>query len=1115
MKQKNIIKISFGILLFLLVLPLISAAWEWDNVGVYDEQTKTIDIRNALNFPIVGDSIAEIQLIRNTNKCVYHCSAVMKLTLKEDYENPLQNLIFENTKGNKINIKSYDISFIEYENYEVEVEDYGEDNCYQLINGTQKCTKNINGTHKETKTREVKVNKYDYKNKVLPAGIYYIRIDGIKDAEESVDWIPNYVGVEVRDWAWWLGSAPTAYWKLNEGSGNAVDTMGALDLTNAGNALFVPGKLGNGSFHGGGGSDYFYNNGADKISFHTNNFTIALWVNYSYSSGMLAAIGGGPDTSWHDGAWEIVNNDSYPHNGIEFQSRAGTKVKSTVPINDSKWHRVIFVREGANIKLYLDGGLNATTNFGTQFFSSKSFSIGCSMGHGGGNEVWNGAVDDVAMYNGTSWDAIDVEYDWNSGNGLELDQSLISVIQSYPDDLYNEQTTFTMNFQCNSTISFGTFGQSILRIYDSDGNLENYQSKDISGSTNATDYSYTFSNIGDYNWSCQTNNSDGTISAYAGNRTLYINLSSLAVTSVLNFPVDTTVISDNYLLFGANYSASAGNLSNATLYVWNSDYSLFGVNTSIVTGLTNTSNMSISGLIMGDYLWNVFVCGENSTSYLCEFAPSNYSFKVGGLLTSIDYNPYTYETENETFKASYSIIEGAEISLAQLIYNGTNYTISDITKTDTNFNISKTIDIPLNAKPFENETREFYFRFKYEGNIVQVTNNYTQNISFINLQLCNDTYDITAVNFTYYDELTGEQINATTNHTSIKSTFHYWIGGGDVYKNYSYNNLSNNLTNQYKFCIFPENKIIKTDMDLQYEATDYTSRTYYFRNASLTNATNEIALNLLTSSDAVKFFIEVRKGLSSFTEAIITISKYFVGEGIYRTISIRESDEDGEFIEYLDLDEKYKFDIVKNGKSYGSLIKQASCAEAPCELTLQVSAAELDAWQGYYDVFAKNVATTLKYDDTEGMVTYTFNDLTGLAQYFILTVSKMAYNQTGENICNKTLYATSGSLTCNMSGQIGDFQATGYISRSPPKITNYITFIISSLKNVFGPTGLFISLLIIITITFVGSWNPAVGVMLVGFAVLMMKILGFAAMRYTTVMIIFIIAIILIIKMKT
>ncbi|GAH43299.1 unnamed protein product, partial [marine sediment metagenome] len=312
-------------------------------------------------------------------------------------------------------------------------------------------------------------------------------------------------------------------------------------------------------------------------------------------------------------------------------------------------------------------------------------------------------------------------------------------------------------------------------------------------------------------------------------------------------------------------------------------------------------------------------CYGNATFSNCSFEDVNNSFTVGAALTFLSYNNHTYETATETFTASFNILEDSEISLAQLVYNGTNYTISNLTTTLTTLNISRTIDISLTANPFANETKGFFFRFTYGGDQVQETQTYYQNISFINLQLCNATYTATALNFTYYDEITNIEIDASANATTIQTTFNYWIGVGEIYKIYSYNNLTNLLDSQYKFCLYPDSQTIYTNMDLDYEAVDYSPRTHYLRNASLTNQTTEINLNLLTIENSVKFFIDVKQEMIPFTDAIITISKYFTGEGIYRTISIRETDEDGEFIEYLDLDKKYKYSIVKDGVSYGTV----------------------------------------------------------------------------------------------------------------------------------------------------------------------------------------------------
>ncbi|GAH14410.1 unnamed protein product, partial [marine sediment metagenome] len=139
-------------------------------------------------------------------------------------------------------------------------------------------------------------------------------------------------------------------------------------------------------------------------------------------------------------------------------------------------------------------------------------------------------------------------------------------------------------------------------------------------------------------------------------------------------------------------------------------------------------------------------------------------------------------------------------------------------------------------------------------------------------------------------------------------------------------------------------------------------------------------------------------------------------------------------IEYLELDKKYQFSIVRGGISYGIITKTASCKEEPCELTLEIEEDVANIWDGYYDQFSSSVSHSLRYSDVEKSVTFTFPDLTGLAQYFRLTVNEIKYNQTGDLICNISLYTTSGSISCNMTARgydEGDFKAVGYVSRSP------------------------------------------------------------------------------------
>jgi hypothetical protein len=47
---------------------------------------------------------------------------------------------------------------------------------------------------------------------------------------DKVEWIPNLYGIRVEEWATWtadLNVGLVSYWKLDEASGNAADSVGA------------------------------------------------------------------------------------------------------------------------------------------------------------------------------------------------------------------------------------------------------------------------------------------------------------------------------------------------------------------------------------------------------------------------------------------------------------------------------------------------------------------------------------------------------------------------------------------------------------------------------------------------------------------------------------------------------------------------------------------------------------------------------------------------------------------------------------------------------------------------------------------------------------------------
>jgi len=591
-----------------------------------------------------------------------------------------------------------------------------------------------------------------------------------------------------------------------------------------------------------------------------------------------------------------------------------------------------------------------------------------------------------------------------------------------------------------------------------------------------------------------------TYSAGAGPYSISVNLT---------LPLDNAVFSTTTINFNSTITPTNVNLTNATLYIWKSDNSIFNKTTNIITGNeTNSTGWTINNFVIDSYKWNVFGCGKNSSlDAICSYAANNYTFSLGSIVNQTDYNSVTYETKQENFNVTIDLLEDSLISLAQLVYNGTNYTISDITGNSTRKMFSKTINIPLNINPFINETKQFFFRFIYGGTSTQTTSLTNQTVSYINFQICNSTYNTKYLNFTIKDEKTNININS-----SFSGIFNYYLGGGATYKNYSYSNISN-LNYFYPFCFYPQDKTIKTNMVSEFEGTTYQTRTYYLTNASLTNVTNNINLYLLNDSDIIKFFFTLTKSLTPVTNAYVTISKYDLSTGTYNTIGIRKSDNTGKFIEYLELDKDYRFSIVKNSELLGVLDKNSICSATPCEMFLEITEEPVNLWQGYYDSFATNIAYNLTFNPATSMFTFDFIDLTGLANYFRLQVNKIEYNQTGALICNNFSYANSGTLICNVTGYEGNFMASAYVSRSPEKLIETIYGLINALKDIIGANeGLLFTFILVFLVALIGAWNPIVGIILATSTFFLSFIMGFVSVSYTTIILIFILAVIIILK---
>ena len=691
-----------------------------------------------------------------------------------------------------------------------------------------------------------------------------------------------------------------------------------------------------------------------------------------------------------------------------------------------------------------------------------------------------------------------------------------------------QETSSTDTFQNLSwqmvTMTWNTTGSwayinSVVKVSNvaaNDGVFSASCTHRIGGTGSDSDWSFngTLDEIGI--WDRQLTDTEIT-DLYNGGAGEFYRIEAENLTVGLLSPIDSSAESSD-IIFNATITPTSVNITNATLHIWFTNSTLLTTNTTLIGGnITVNTSRSISNWTSGDYLWNYKSCYENSSTGVfidCSWATANYSLTWRPFtVVSVNYSTSALETSLQRFSINVSTTSGYDLQNAKLVYNGTEY--SSVTKTATgggNYTLSKSITIPGGVSGFGTENRTFFWNVSVVNEAsglasYHTSDSYNQTVNELFFGLCSATLNISLINFTLVDEQNGSEINGASNATTFQGTFSIGARPGYLSKTYSINNLSTALT-RFDFCTANYTSPIYTDLNLFYTAVDYTEKNYYLNNASLDNITNEINLYLLPETEALEFFLKVEQNLNSVASATVNIEKYFVGEGAYKTVEIDETDTDGEFTSYLDLDKQYRFTITKDGEVLGIIYKRATCDAAPCEILLSISSEYDNPFTLFDTTFASNVLYNLSYDGGTKMVVFDFIDTTGLATYFRMVIYQSYANQSAVSIYDNSLYTSSGSMSFNMTDYSGDFRVETYVSRSPESFIDFILITLSSVAGELGIMGLFISFLFVMVIIFGLSFKPSVLVMAVPLALTIVKLMGIMTLSTASIIFVYVLAII-------
>jgi hypothetical protein len=325
------------------------------------------------------------------------------------------------------------------------------------------------------------------------------------------------------------------------------------------------------------------------------------------------------------------------------------------------------------------------------------------------------------------------------------------------------------------------------------------------------------------------------------------------------------------------------------------------------------------------------------------------------------------------------------------------------------------------------------------------------------------------MNFTLFDELTGENLTG-----DFKYTFNLWGTNPEIVTPYSVyeQNLSSGTYGGPRFCISALNQSVNLDMDLEYSSSGYDIRTYYYKNLTI-NDLIEISLYLLGVSYSNGITFHVTDEIDQpYVNVLVKALKYDVATGNYIQVAVGKTNDEGNTYIYLrKFDTTYKF-IIQQGSSeiYGT----APTLIMGDDVYIRIGSSQ---FSDTMSTFA-NLVYDLSCDNSTNICSITYTDTTNKITDGCLKVVRN-YNGATDYICDKCVSSISATISCETSGEEGEYIASFYIKASPDTLIDTTSYtIFNDIATIIGLDGVLLAFLLIGTIAFVGIFNPAVALVL-------------------------------------
>lgn len=491
-------KILLSMFCIVLLLGSVSAAFEFDNRKDYDPSEKKITVKN---FFGLGDTIANIKLIQNTDYCIINCNATIQLDLYQNYNHPLKAInIYLPDKTTEVEIIDLQLLIsdgekeVQYPTYELV--------CYDDIEGGG-CTYVENGTITKTEINYVPYTN----NRVLKPGRYYIKVNGQKEPNQNVDWIiDDFFGIRIDEWAVWnagLNVDLFAYWNFSsqlESIQGGVFNLSVFEPT----PIFTTTAAlidKSGDFNG---NNSWQVEEQDQMNFDHpgENMSISLWYNTTTTTNASYTL-----LSKNDGVGWIISRSTL---GL-IRAAGFSAINLDANLNTSNiWRNIIITKNSTNSCIWLNSILQSC---GANSSMGVNLSINTTFGadSGGGSDL-NGSLDEIGFWNRTLTPT-EISDLYNNGLGITqqgIDQSALLVTLNSPADT-STITDLVITFNASINATFSNLTNATLFVYDPSGGIFNTTTNIITGQniSNTTTFDVGGFFLGDFNWNvlgCAVNN---------------------------------------------------------------------------------------------------------------------------------------------------------------------------------------------------------------------------------------------------------------------------------------------------------------------------------------------------------------------------------------------------------------------------------------------------------------------------------------------------------------------------------------------------------------------------------------------------------------------------------